>query len=95
MYQMTPLHLTLLAAPKVEGVEINQLVLPTQLQNQMLITIHDAAGHQGSERTLALVKMRCYWPRMSLIYRDGVTSANVVAWLKTSNQSCRHTWVAS
>ena len=65
MYQMTQLHLTLLAAPKVEGVEINQLVLPTQLQNQMLIAMHDAAGHQGSERTLALVKMRCYWPRMT------------------------------
>ena len=50
---------------EVEGVEINQLVLPTQLQNQMLIAMHDAAGHQGSERTLALVKMRCYWPRMT------------------------------
>ena len=47
---------------EVEGVEINQLVLPTQLQNQMLTAMHDAAGNQGSERTLALVKMRCYWP---------------------------------
>ena len=50
---------------EVEGVEINQLLLPTRLQNQMLTAMHDAAGHHGSERTLALVKMRCYWPRMT------------------------------
>ena len=44
---------------------MNQLVLPTQLRNRVLTAMHNAAGHQGSERTLALIKMRCYWPTMT------------------------------
>ena len=50
---------------EIEGVAISQLVLPTQLRNTVLTAMHNAAGHQGSERTLVLIKMRCYWPTMT------------------------------
>ena len=53
------------------------------ITNSVLIARHDAAGHQGSECTLTLVKMRCYWPTMT--YRNGVTSMSDVLWLKTYN----------
>ncbi|GFO29471.1 Pol polyprotein [Plakobranchus ocellatus] len=26
---------------------------------------HDGAGHQGSDRTLQLLRRRCYWPQMA------------------------------
>ena len=44
---------------EVEGVEINQLVLPTQLQNQMLIAMHDGAWLE----TRAV--FRLVWPLIS------------------------------
>lgn len=42
-----------------------QLVLPQELRNQVLTSLHDHMGHMGMERTLDLVRTRFYWPRMS------------------------------
>ena len=39
-----------------------QLILPTKLQPVALTALHNQAGHQGQERTLALVRQRFYWP---------------------------------
>ena len=44
--------------------EIRQLVLPECLRDKVLESIHNHAGHQGVERTLSLLRKRCYWPRM-------------------------------
>ena len=44
--------------------ELNQLVLPKSLHDTVLHSLHDQAGHQGSERTWALLKHRCFWPNM-------------------------------
>ena len=44
--------------------EFLQMVLPESLRSQVLESLHDCSGHQGRERTLALVKRRCYWPGM-------------------------------
>ena len=44
------------------GEGIHQLLLPNCLQNMVLESLHNQAGHQGVERTLALVRKRCYWP---------------------------------
>ena len=42
-----------------------QLLLPKELQSMMLESVHDTAGHQGKERTLALLTHRAYWPGMT------------------------------
>ena len=43
---------------------IEQLVLPSTLKPQVLTALHDNMGHQGNERTLALIRLRVYWPGM-------------------------------
>lgn len=42
-----------------------QLVLPAVLQSEVLTQLHQGHGHQGTERTLELVRQRCFWPGMS------------------------------
>ncbi|XP_076745452.1 retrovirus-related Pol polyprotein from transposon opus [Maylandia zebra] len=43
-----------------------QLVLPAELRNTVLTSLHDHMGHMGVDRTLDLVRSRFYWPRMAL-----------------------------
>ncbi|KAI0214933.1 hypothetical protein LSAT2_033045 [Lamellibrachia satsuma] len=43
------------------GIQREQLLLPSCLQDTTLRGLHDEAGHQGVERTEALVRERCYW----------------------------------
>lgn len=47
------------------GEEILQLLLPAALQKDVLTQLHQDHGHQGTERTTELVRLRCYWPGMS------------------------------
>ncbi|KAL7831377.1 hypothetical protein SRHO_G00308800 [Serrasalmus rhombeus] len=42
-----------------------QLVLPICLRKEVLTYLHQEHGHQGIERTMELVRKRCYWPGMS------------------------------
>ena len=46
------------------GEDISQLVIPESLKSFVLKQLHDATGHQGRERTTALVCSRFYWPSM-------------------------------
>uniref|UniRef100_A0A8P4GKR5 Gypsy retrotransposon integrase-like protein 1 n=1 Tax=Dicentrarchus labrax TaxID=13489 RepID=A0A8P4GKR5_DICLA len=39
----------------------HQLLLPACLKEQVLKSVHDQMGHQGIERTLGLVRQRCFW----------------------------------
>ena len=49
-----------------DGAEpIFQLLLPAVLVPEVLTQVHQEHGHQGVERTLALLRSRCYWPGMS------------------------------
>lgn len=41
-----------------------QLVLPAELHDTVLTSLHDHMGHMGVDRTLDLVRTRFYWPRM-------------------------------
>ena len=41
-----------------------QLLLPATLRREVLQHLHDGHGHQGVERTTALVQARCYWPHL-------------------------------
>lgn len=45
--------------------EMLQLVLPAVLKPEVLRQLHQQHGHQGRERTLELVRQRCYWPGLS------------------------------
>ena len=47
---------------KENGEEVYQVLLPQCMIAQVLQALHDAVGHQGIERTLSLVRKRCYWP---------------------------------
>ena len=40
---------------------VDVLLLPSCLKETTLRGLHDRAGHQGVERTEALVRERCYW----------------------------------
>lgn len=42
----------------------HQLLLPSCLKERVLKSVHDQMGHQGIERTLSLLKQRCYWAGM-------------------------------
>lgn len=49
-----------------DGAEVVlQLLLPSVLRDEVLTEVHQRHGHQGVERTLGLLRQRCYWPRMS------------------------------
>lgn len=43
-----------------------QLVLPAELRNTVLTSLHDHMGHMGVDRTLYLVRTRFYWPKMAV-----------------------------
>lgn len=47
------------------GESVLQVVVPIALQPEVLTSLHQQHGHQGVERTLELVRQRCYWPGMS------------------------------
>lgn len=41
--------------------ECFQLLVPGCLKSQVLESVHDSMGHQGIERTLELLRQRCFW----------------------------------
>lgn len=44
--------------------QCHQLLLPACLKEKVLRSVHDHMGHQGIERTLGLLKQRCFWGGM-------------------------------
>ena len=52
---------------------LTQLVLPSSLHDLVLHGLHDQNGHQGQERTLNLVRQRCYWPKMWIDIKEYCT----------------------
>ena len=44
---------------------VDQLVLPECRKAEVLRALHDDAGHQGSDKTLSLLKERFFWPGMT------------------------------
>lgn len=47
-----------------KGNIVHQLLLPGSLKATVLKSVHDDGGHQGVQRTTALVRSRCYWPTL-------------------------------
>uniref|UniRef100_A0AAQ4S8F2 Gypsy retrotransposon integrase-like protein 1 n=1 Tax=Gasterosteus aculeatus aculeatus TaxID=481459 RepID=A0AAQ4S8F2_GASAC len=49
-----------------DGAEaVLQVLVPASLREEVLTKVHQEHGHQGVERTLELLRQRCYWPGMS------------------------------
>lgn len=48
------------------GEPVLQLLLPDSLKRDVLTQVHQEHGHQGIERTLELLRRRCFWPGMSV-----------------------------
>ena len=42
-----------------------QLVISPKCRKQLVELVHDKAGHMGRERTLSLLRPKCFWPRMT------------------------------
>ena len=61
--------------------EYHQLVLPQRFHSKVLRSCHDEMGHQGLERTLAILRERVYWPSMA---------ADAANWVK----GCRRCQIA-
>ena len=47
------------------GGTVLQVLLPVALQRRVLTEVHQNHGHPGVERTLELLRQRCYWAGMS------------------------------
>jgi hypothetical protein len=45
--------------------ELDQVLMPTSLQQRVLEGCHDGWGHQGVVRTCALLRRRVFWPKMA------------------------------
>ncbi len=53
-----------------QGNTVYQLVLPTNDRQNALTGLHENAGHFGQDRTLEMVRLRFFWPKMA----DDVTA---------------------
>lgn len=47
------------------GEAVLQVLLPAALKDKVLTEVHQNHGHQGVDRTLELLRQRCYWPGMT------------------------------
>ena len=50
---------------ELQGLPVNQLLLPACLKEKVLSAVHDGAGHQSSEKTISLLRKRCFWSTMN------------------------------
>ncbi|XP_061593076.1 uncharacterized protein LOC133457765 [Cololabis saira] len=53
-----------------------QLVLPRELRELVLKSLHDEMGHLGVERTLDLARDRFYWPKMSSTVEEKIRACD-------------------
>ena len=53
--------------------ELRQIVIPDQMKERMLKRFHNTHGHQGVERTLALLRSKCFWVRMERDVREHIS----------------------
>ena len=52
--------------------KLKQVVIPEMLKEAMLKGCHDDQGHPGTDRTLALLRARCYWYNLEQDVKDHV-----------------------
>ena len=50
---------------KIHDEDLYQLVLPPKFREVAIHSSHNDMGHPGKDRTLSILRERCYWPKMS------------------------------
>ena len=60
----------------LNGQDFLQLVLPPGYQDIVFQALHDDLGHQGRDRTTALIKQRFFWPGMDSFIKSKVKSCD-------------------
>ena len=73
--QLTRLYMggsILMKQLRKEDGEVLVPVLPTCRRSEAIFMAHDLNGHQGAERTLSILRKRCYWPNMEGDVADAV-----------------------
>lgn len=70
-----------------------QLVIPDKQKNTVLKELHDQMGHQGTDRTISLIRDRFFWP-----YMQRETEQHVMSWMclkqKKPNREIRTPFVS-
>lgn len=72
--------------------ECQQMLIPACLVEQVLQSVHDNMGHQGIERTLGLLKPRCYWPGMHDAVETWVKNCHRCVLSKMPQPKIRAAW---
>ena len=70
----------------IDGMDVQQIVLPESMTDMVLKGLHDDVGHQGREKTSWLVKQRFYWVGMDLDIRNKVEHCGRCIRSKTREQ---------
>jgi hypothetical protein len=67
----------------------HQLVLPKDLRESVLKSLHNDMGHLGVEQTFDLVRARFYWPKMLSTVEEKIKTCNRCVRRKTpAHKSC-------
>ena len=59
-----------------------QLVVPTTARKCILEHVNEKAGHMGQDRTMALLRLRCFWPGMASDVKEHVRDCTQCVWRK-------------
>ena len=62
--QMLHRHGLLFRVKTINGREVWQVLLPSDLKTRVMRAAHDSMGHMGRDRTFALLEDRLFWPGM-------------------------------
>lgn len=64
-----------------------KVCVPPELREKVLVEEHDDALHLGADKTIALVKKKYYWPKLTEDVRSHIRKCTICKQSKPSNQS--------
>ena len=64
---------SLLRQEDIKEGKVQLFATPVVMKPHILESLHNEAGHQGTEKTVALIRKRCYWPGIE---------KDVIQWIK-------------
>jgi hypothetical protein len=90
---MKPPHtLSLIICCIIKHHDINVLVIPRPLREQLMLQYHDAsmAGHLSAPKVLAKLKNKFYWPTISKDIRNWCKACKICAARKRPKNTLKH-----
>jgi len=72
---------------KQHGNDLYQLVLPSKYRQFAIKGSHDEMGHPGVDRTMSVLRDRCYWPKMSKDVDSWITKCERCIMRKSSTST--------